>query len=97
MLKGYSQISHGILGDANFVFSFISLFCGLAILFGFFIRIVSIVLISALLFFWSFSGYIGLDIVRASIESQMLILAATITLMFTGSGKLSLENYFGFK
>jgi len=98
IVHGYSYLSGEAIDYANIGLAIIHLSCGLFILFGFFTRYASVIMIIVLLFFWTASHTLNIKIyVTQNMESQLLIIAATITLLFTGSGKLSLENYFGFK
>lgn len=98
LLHGYSHIASGEMGDLQFILSFVSLFCGLAIVFGFFTRFVAIGIIVLTLIFWFTSGSTDSHSATGwNIETPLLMIATAITLVFTGSGKLSLENYFGFK
>jgi len=93
--QGYMQITgNDFCGDIFFL-SFIYLFCGLAILVGFFTRLASISMLVSLIVFWYIATLLGADTApHMSIETQVLILTATLTLVFSGSGKFSLEKYF---
>ena len=98
LIHGYTEIAGGMNSDSQFIISFTNLFCGLAILFGFFTRFVSALVIILTLFICLFSAKAGIVLHQNfNIETNLLIIATSISLVFMGSGKLSLENYFGFK
>lgn len=98
MIDAYQQLALGHSGDLFFAQCFIHLAAAIAILFGFFARFAAIGLTLSLFIFWILAGHMGLpESSLSQMESYVLIVSAALTLMFTGSGKLSLENYFGFK
>lgn len=97
-LHGYSHIALGITNITNFILPIIFLFCGLSILFGFFTRLACLTAIFTMTAFGLVHLFIVVpNFVDLYLDNQALTAAASLTLVFMDNGKLSLENYFGFK
>lgn len=96
MIEAYTQISAGLNQTFLIFRTVFLLMSGLFILFGFFTRLASLLSVILLILF-----FVILPPPQQSALSQkiplLLTFACAITLIFLGSGKLSLENYFGFK
>lgn len=96
IIEAYHHISSGMSGDLFLLKVSSYLLAGMFILFGFFTRLASLLALTALIAFTQLLPADHISIITQK-TTVILVFASLTTLLFLGSGKLSLENYFGFK
>jgi putative oxidoreductase len=99
VMHGYAMLEHNPLTNfETIIYPVLHLFCGFAILLGFFTRSAALIMATVTMF-WMLRDHFhaGFFLNHGGYEYQLVLFIATFTLIHLETGRISLDNYFGFK